>query len=407
MLPAMKVYPLRPRPIAPALLLGALLAATLLGACGSVQTRKVIVKGEASPLPRISESGPAGRITRNTARLGASDPVTDAAAVASAVHPGLTPSSRPQAVVFASTSAFPIALAAAALASAPLGAPLLYSEAGGVPAVSVAALEAMKPTGAPVLGGAKVIRVGGAAVPSGYASRALPATEPFSAAVEIERLAEGIRGAPPRQVLVVNSEAPAAFAMPAAGLAAESGAPILLVSSAAVPAPTRALLAGLGRPAIYAIGPSSAIGEAVVKELERFGPVKRISGSSAAENAVALARFSEGSFGWGVHEPGHGLVFANASRPLDAPAAAPLSASGDFAPLLLLESASAIPPVLSRYLEDIQAAYSAQVPPVRALYNHGWIIGDESAITAATQAELDAKLEVAPRTSAPTPTFVP
>jgi hypothetical protein len=407
MLPAMKLCPLRLRPLTRALPPGALLAGTLLAACGASHTREVVVTHEVSPLPRISVRGPAGQITRNTARLGGADPVTDAAAVASAVHPGLTPASRPQAVVFASTSEFPIALAAAALASAPLGAPLLYSESGSVPSVSVAALEAMRPTGAPVLGGAKLIRVGNAAVPSGYASRSLPATEPFSAAVEIERLAEGIRGAPPRQVLVVNAEAPAALAMPAAGLAAESGAPILLVSNSGVPAPTRALLAGLARPAIYAIGPSAAIGEPTLKALERFGPVKRVSGSGAAENAIALARFSEGSFGWGVHESGHGLVFANASRPLDGPAAAPLSASGDFAPLLLLESATEVPPVLRRYLEDIQAAYSAQVPPVRALYNHGWIIGDESAISAATQAELDAKLEVVPRASAPTPGFVP
>jgi hypothetical protein len=366
-----------------------------------------VVKGELNPLRPVTAKGAAGQITRNTSRLGGADPVTDAAAVASAVNPGLTAASRPQAVVIASQNEFPVALAAAVLAAALLGAPLLYSESSAVPAATAQALEAMKPKGAAVLGGARLIQVGAAAVPGGYSTHTLPAREIFSAAVEIERLTEGIQGRPPRRVLVVNAEGPAALAMPAAELAAQSGAPILLVSSTSIPPPTRALLAGLGKPAIYAIGPTAAIGEPLLGELGHFGRVKRIAGTSAAENAIAVARFSEGTFGWGVHESGHGLVFANASRPLDAPAAAPLSSSGDFAPLLLLESATAIPPPLTTYLEDIQAAYSAQVSPVRALYNHGWIIGDETAISAATQAELDAKLEVARRTSATGPSFVP
>jgi hypothetical protein len=34
---------------------------------------------------------------------------------------------------------------------------------------------------------------------------------------------------------------------------------------------------------------------------------------------------------------------------------------------------------------------------VREVYNHGWLIGDESAISALAQAELDTVLEIAPR----------
>ena len=70
------------------------------------------------------------------------------------------------------------------------------------------------------------------------------------------------------------------------------------------------------------------------------------SGADPVDNAIAVARFSDGPFGWGVEQPGHGLVFASASRPLDAPAAAPLSASGDYAPLLLLERPDQVPSVL-------------------------------------------------------------
>ena len=143
----------------------------------------------------------------------------------------------------------------------------------------------------------------------------------------------------------------------------------------------------------------------MLAELAHFGHVTPIGSNSGEDesNAIAVARFADGAFGWGIHEPGHGLVFANASQPLDAPAAALLSASGDFGPLLLLESPggrASIPPVLVHYLSDIKPAYSPQVPPVRGVYNHGWLIGDERAISAVTQAEIDTLLEISPRATA-------
>ena len=131
--------------------------------------------------------------------------------------------------------------------------------------------------------------------------------------------------------------------MPAAGLAAESGAPILFVTAAGVPAATAAALASLDRPSIYVVG-SAGVGERDARRtraLRTPSPARRgaLDGEDAtpAGNAIAVARFTDGAFGWGVKEPGHGLVFANAARPFDAPAAAILSATGDYAPLLLLE----------------------------------------------------------------------
>ena len=48
---------------------------------------------------------------------------------------------------------------------------------------------------------------------------------------------------------------------------------------------------------------------------------RRIAGPDPVANAIAFARFSDGSFGWNVVDPGHGLVFATTQRPLDAAAA--------------------------------------------------------------------------------------
>jgi hypothetical protein len=373
----------------------------------------------------VSTAGAGGLATKNTTRLGGADPVIDAAAVARAVYPGLTSGSRPQAVVLVNDEDWPAALIASTLASAPLGAPLLYSEGSTLPSVSSQALAAMRPTGDGQAGGAQVIRIGAPAAapatPVGYRATTLLASEPAALAAAVARFAGRSHGVAPRQVIVLADDAPPALAMPAAGLSAESGAPILLVGPTSVPAATRSELAGLHRPTIYVIGPSALHGS-VFAALARLGAVKRIGGASGEEarasgaggdpinNAIAIARFADGSFGWGIHEPGHGLVFVNPSRPLDAPAAAPLSASGDFGPLLLLGASSSpargstagtsIPPELTTYLGDIKPAYSPQVPPVRSVYNHGWLIGDEQAISAVTQAEIDTLLETTPSATA-------
>jgi hypothetical protein len=395
-------------------LLIAVLAGATLAGCG--KSAPLPTGSSGAPIAQVSTQGAGGLATKNTTRLGGSDPATDAAAVARAVYPGLTVSTRPQAVVLVDEHDWPAALAASALASAPLGAPLLYSDGSTLPSVSSQALAAMHPTGAAQAGGAQVIRIGTTtAAPAGYHTSTLAASEPAALAAEVAQLESRARGVAPREVIVLAEDAPPALQMPAAGLSAESGAPILLIASTGIPTATRAELTGLHRPTIYVVGPS-AVNSRLLAQLAHLGPVKPIGGGSGEEtgaggnpieNAIAVARFADGAFGWGIHEPGHGLVFANLSRPLDAPAAASLSANGDFGPLLLLDEVASgpgggtsIPPALAGYLSDIKPAYSPQVPPVRSVYNHGWLIGDEQAISAVTQAEIDTLLETSPRATA-------
>jgi hypothetical protein len=405
--------------------LAALLVCAALAGCGKSAPSSSSASG--GPIAQVSSEGAGGLSTENTTRLGGSDPATDAAAVARAVYPGLTSGTRPQAIVLVDEHDWPAALIASVLASAPLDAPLLYSEGSTLPAVSSQALAAMRPTGDGQAGGAQVIRIGAAstlpAAPAGYRTATLTASDPPALAVAVARLVSRTHGVAPRQVIVLAENAPPALVMPAAGLSAESGAPILLVSSTSVPAATRSELAGLHRPAIYLVGPS-ALHSQVLATLAQLGSVKPIGGYSGAtagaggngaggnpiQNAIAVARFADGSFGWGIHEPGHGLVFVNPTRPLDAPAAASLSANGDFGPLLLLGASSpsardslagaVVSPALAAYLSDIKPAYSPQVPPVRSVYNHGWLIGDKHAISAVTQAEIDTLLEITPSATA-------
>jgi hypothetical protein len=387
-------------------LLAVLALGALLGGCGRASL------GSAGAVGAPTTAPGAVSVTKNTTRLGGALAALDAAAVARAVYPGLTPATRPQAVVLVDQRDWAAALTASALASAPLSAPLLYSDGDTLPAASAQALRAMHPLGAAALDGAQVIRIGTrAAVPAGYSTQTVSTAGGAAAtAVALEQILSATQHATPREVIVLAADAPPALQMPAAALSAESGAPILLVTAATVPSATATVLAGLHRPAIYAVG-ASAIAARPLSELARYGRLVRIAGDaatsqrpgpnergSAVENAIAVARFADGSFGWGIHEAGHGLVFANASRPLDAPATAPLAASGDYGPLLLLESSASLPTGLVHYLSAIEPGYTRAIPPVRGVYNHGWLIGDESAISAMAQAEIDAVLQIAPRT---------
>jgi hypothetical protein len=383
------------------------LAILALCGCGKGATAQAPGGGPTRKLAPVAAQGAVSVVTRNTTRLGGANPASDAAAVARAAYPGLTPATRPQAVVLVDQSHWLAALAASVLSSAPTGAPILYSEGETLPAVSGQSLEAMHPAGASALGGTQVIRIGTtAAVPDSYLTRSLHVGEPAVTAVAIAQLLRALDGgAAPRQVIVLAADVAPSLAMPAAGLAAQSGAPILFVTPARVPPATAALLAGLHRPSIYVIG-AAAVGRHTLDELARLGPVTSITAAgnpaapeAAVRNAIDVARFTDGTFGFGVKEPGHGLVFANTARPLDAPASAVLSATGNYGPLLLLASANQVPPALVSYLSDIQPAYTSapQFQPVRGVYNHGWLIGDELAISSATQAEIDSMLEISPR----------
>jgi hypothetical protein len=394
------------RPL-PSVLLAVALGAGL-GACGGSRQ-------QALPAGLTPSSGPRQEsielATKNTTRLGGGDPAIDAAAVALAVYPGLTPATRPQAVVLVDEADWPAAITASELASAPLRAPILYARGQALPAATTQALRAMHPTGAPALGGAQVITIATVAhLPAGY--RATRVTAPKAAATTaaaILPLAAKAQGAQPSRVIVLVEGAERALQMPAAGLAAESAAPILFVGDAGVPPATAGALARMSHPTLYLLG-APALAGGGLSALARYGRVVKIptgegspaqpAGSDAVSNAIAVSRFSEGSFGWGIREAGHGLAFANRARPFDAPAAAALSSHGDYAPLLLPESRDSLGSSLAGYLSDIEPGYTRAVGPVREVYNHGWLIGDQSSISARVQAEIDSLLEVAPRSVA-------
>jgi hypothetical protein len=330
--------------------------------------------------------------TKNTTRVGSADPIASAAAVARAVWPGTDNASRPRAVTLVDSEDWRAGIAAASLVADPVGAPVLLSEGDDLPAATEDAIEALAPTGSREAGNAQVIRVGEVAEIEDRRTTDVTGRSAAEIAARIDALGAAARGRTSDRVLVVAGERPE-YAMPAAGWAAKSGDPVLFTERHRLPAATREALSRHQQPRIYVLGDKQVVSDAVLRELRRLGRVTRIEGGrDPVSNAIAFARFVDGSFGWGVVDPGHGLVFVNATRPLDAAAAAPLSASGTYGPILLHLGGPRLPRVLEGFLLDIQPGFRRD--PVRGVYNHGWLIGDEAAMPLGTQARIDALLEI-------------
>jgi hypothetical protein len=331
--------------------------------------------------------------TKNTTRIAGGDAIADAAAVALATYPSRTPESKPAAVILAEVRDWRTGIAAAVLVGRPIKAPILFADGDQLPEATKAALDALQPTGSKEAGGAQVIRIGTKAPVEGYKTTDIAAANPAALAAAIDRVRTSAAGAPSGAIVIASADRPE-YAMPAAAWAAKSGDPVLWVNATGVPAETAAAIKTHKQAKLYVLGGPDAVPDTVVTALEKLGTVKRVAGADAVTTAITFARFSDGDFGWSVVDPGHGLVFASTRRPQDAAAAAPLSATGTFGPLLLLPDAGVLPAPLQDYLLDIQPGYDAD--PVRGVYNHGWIIGDESAIAAAVQARIDTLLEIQP-----------
>ena len=375
----------------------ALLAALSLAACGnkddprSVDKPAIGVKGAEKEVAR--DLGFPAFATKNTTRIGGADPAADAVGAARAVFSGATPLTRPRAVALVDSTDPRAALAASVLMSAPIRAPMLFSEGRELSQGTQAAIDALKPRGSRPAGDAQIIRVGNAARPKDLRTTDIRGKDIFSLARALDAFQAAARGTTSDRVMVVSADDPA-YAMPAAAWAAKSGDPILFTEKDRLPADTRAALASHQQPKIYVLGPDKVISAKVVKQLRSVGTVKRIEGPDATTNSIAFARFLDGEFGWGVVDPGHGMVFAAANRPLDAGAVAPLSATGKYGPLLVVENPDTLSRKLEQYLLDIQPGYDKD--PVRGVYNHAWIIGDEGVLSVGVQSRIDSLLEIVP-----------
>ena len=394
------------------LLIAALAACVLtVAGCGGGATRLIIRTTSTS----ASAAAPAAGLgfpvlaTKNTTRVSGEDSVANAAGVALAVFPSQGQGTHPTAVALAPTDDWQAAIAASVLMAPPTRAPLLLSGTGSLPAATSNALGLLKPTGSGAAAGAQVIRIGDVPAVQGYRVASISGTGPYALAASIDKFVSAAAGKPSPDVVIASGDNPA-YAMPAAGWAAESGDPILFVTATGIPAATATALQSDQMPHIYVLGPPSVIPDTVLTQLRKYGTVNRVGADDPAANSVAFATYRDppcaanqpcahvpGSFGWAMRSPGHGYTLINANKTLDAAASAALSSSGSYGPQLLIDDPNTLPqPVLEFFLNYATPGYTAE-GPTAAVYNHGWVIGDPTTISVSVQAEMDSLLEVVPQ----------
>ena len=178
--------------------------------------------------------------------------------------------------------------------------------------------------------------------------------------------------------------------MPAAGWAAKSGQPVLWVTRDAIPPSTRAAITAHKRPQIYVLGPEAAVSARVEQQLGELGRVKRVGGADPVANAIAFARAARTFLERRRPRPRPGLP----QHPAAARRRVRRAALGvrHVRTAAAAHRGNALPAPLQDYLLDIQPGYDKD--PVRGVYNHGWMIGDENAISVDVQARIDSLLEI-------------
>ena len=116
-------------------------------------------------------------------------------------------------------------------------------------------------------------------------------------------------------------------------------------------------------------------------ELGRYGPVKRIGGSTPAEVAVAFARYHDSGtgFGWGIAGGPSSVSLVNRHQWANAIGAFSFAARGPQAPLLLLDERGRLPGAVASYLDEMGRRGDAQA----------YAFGDRRSITTTVLREVD------------------
>ena len=332
--------------------------------------------------------------TRNTTRINGSDPADISVAATLAAYPTSGPGSPPAAVTVANGDQWQAGVVAASLSAAPINAPILLAPDGRLSTSGENALAQLDPLGSPDTEENKVFTVGQVTPIDGFDAKRVTGSDFADLAVNVADLRTEITGEEPAHIVVVSMDEPA-YAVPAATWSARSGDVVLYTKKDTVPKSTIDYLSDKDHKDIpvFVLGPADAVSADALKDLSKASSsVERVPGDDPVTAAVELARFSSGTFGWNLNDPGHGFTIVRDDEPLAAIASTSLSTGGTWPALLLTDDSDKVPDVVNDYLLDIKPGYDTD--PTRALYNRIWIIGDEDAIDVNQQARIDDAAEL-------------
>ncbi|MNO63756.1 putative cell wall binding repeat 2 [compost metagenome] len=340
--------------------------------------------------------------TKNTTRINTSDPIQAAVLVSRTLWTAKTENNRPSSVVLTDVSNWQIAAASTDLIHHPSNGPVLFFDKESVPSVTLEELKRLNPIGAEGNEDIQIVIVGPVASSVEEQLNTLDmkidkieGDEPAAIAQAIDTYYAKAAGELPQAVIIGSMDSPE-YTLPAVNWIAHMPEPLLYVKKDEIPAATvEALNKREGKAAIYVLGPDSVISSKVEKELKTYGSVTRIAGENPYENAIAFARFKDtnNDFGWGITTPGHNFSFLTTDSTMLTIAAAPFSHLGKHAPLIFTEK-DGLPNSVMDYLMNVQPEFEKS--PSEGPYNHAWVTGESSTVSAAAQSEIDDMLEISP-----------
>ncbi|ULO05023.1 cell wall-binding repeat-containing protein [Paenibacillus sp. 19GGS1-52] len=372
-----------------------LLSAVLTGCQAGKETSTAANDSSAKPsidIPWIA--------TKNTTRINSSDPIQAAVLVSQTLWSAQTKNNTPSSVVLTDLSNWQIAAASTDLIHHPSNGPVLYVTPDGIPEATLKELKRLNPLGAAGNNEVQVVLVGPMAAnveeqlkPLKLKVDKITGDEPAAIAQSIDAYYAKASGKLPQAVIIGSMDSPE-FTLPAVNWIAHMPEPLLYVTKDEIPAPTIAALKERGGKAtIYILGPKKIISAAVEQQLQQYGSVTRVYGNDAYENAISFAKFKDSSngFGWGITTPGHNLSLLTTDSTMLAIAAAPFSHLGKHAPLIFTKK-DGLSDAVMEYMMTLQPKFKDS--PAEGPYNHAWLTGDSSSITAGTQSEIDDMLEI-------------
>lgn len=338
--------------------------------------------------------------TVDTTRVSTRDPFSLAVWNSRLIYPSPDVSWSPKVAVVASNVSYHYAMAGATLIHHPINATHLLTHPASLPQITIQELIRLRPRGEGMP--AQVLLIGptdpgvtGTLRMMGFS--VLPVgnnPNPYTAAVDIARFRLEVippEGETGRKNIIVVSGEDFREGLPAPGIAAHMGTPIIFVGRERIPQVVEAFIKQNRNKNYFILGSQSTVSDAVYKLIASLsrGIVDRIPGRDPFEIAVNFARFycpEAAGFGWNRNMPGQGdaFNFAPVHRWENAVMSALQSHEGKHTPELTITQGS-IPPVTKDYLEFLRPVKSMPMPP----FMHGFIQGDFNDISWGTQLEIE------------------
>jgi hypothetical protein len=394
------------------------------------------------------QSSAAVSFTEYSTRLPGDDPYQKAVCVTRHVYTATQPISmtneintaadRPWAVTLVTPDDPIAAISAVEIVHFPNDAPILFVDKTGIPAVTLDEIKRLSPQGVQRNNMVQAYVVGAAANPAveaqltsmGLKFQAVTASNDFDLANQID-IAYGAVQNPPTGVpqmetsatfggngiqdVFIGSTNAFQFMLPITHWVSHMPGAALWVdpTSTTLPQGTIAALKRRnGKATIYVMGSAQQVPDALFLQLQQYGIVTRLTNDdnvafnvpppiTAESTAVAFSQMWDpmGMVGWNAVGAGHGFTIVNSNDWQGAVGSAILSHLGFHAPLLMTDSATALPADVTTYLNKVAPTFL--VTPGDGPYNMLYIIGSYNDVSWTTQVTAELSQEMGNRHDSP------